>query len=434
MTSKKVILVSLFFALALSGCTGAIDTQVTSTPEPTVTETPIPPKIEEPLYPISSENFIKTPGVSGAEARKRIIELGAGKDLAALESWYKTAKITGTGISNFTVPVIYESGGEVYWNLMAKNNSGNFLKFTITSGKETNQTVRAMGMVTYLESEPSFTASELADPRGMDGAVTQQIIWDKSGWSVVGAFQGSNLVAWFNADAPNGGVWVKLQEIVPTVKSTKTPEAPEYFNYGSSIDPKRLAEVEALYYPNSDYSMNFSESLKFPLVGVAGYPIAYNFEKDENGTQLFVLFATPGGLVKTEVKVFNFSDSWPTTMYEVSLVDAKEAEEISSALDGVIKQMNESGRSIEPNGYIILVSINTKADARACLVNHRGIKNAEQLCTYDASNVTLTPQQMLDKIESSVITTRGKTPEEALDLESYPALSSEGNMYVRLQL
>ena len=408
----------------------------TITPEMTVfpKESSTPVEIWGASYPTSSENFIQKPSISGAEARKIIIEKGAGEDLKALENWYKAEGIIGSGMSNFTVPVVYQEGGNFNWNLMVKNNNGNFLKFTITSGKEEGQVVRAMGMVTYLGQKPSFEVSELKDPTGME-STSQQVIWDKSGWSLIGAFQGNNLIAWFHADAPGGGEWVKVQKPIPTVEPTKTPEASEYFSYSSSIDPKRLAEIEAQYYPSSDYLTDMSDQVHFPAVGVYGYPVAYNLKRDENGTQLFVLLATGGGLIKTEVKVSNFpNEAWPSTMYEVDRIDSEEAKEISGSFDSFIKRINE-GEKIDGGGsYIILISINSEANTRACLAGFGRIENAGRLCKYDASNATLTPQQMLDKIESSIIPIKGKTPEESLDLESYPALSSEGNMYVEFQL
>lgn len=414
------------------------DSLESPTISPTITvfpnETSTPVEIWGAAYPKSAENFVKKPSISGAEARKIIVEKGAGEDLKALENWYKSKGIIGSGMSNVAVPVVYQEGGNFNWNLMVKKNNGNFLKFTITSGKEADQLVRAMGMITYLGEKPSFEVSELKDPAGMEN-LTQQVIWDKSGWSVIGAFQGSSLIAWFNADAPGGGKWVKVEKPIPTVEPTKTPEpASEYFSYSSSIDPKRLAEVEGQYYSSSDYSINISDQLHFPLVGAYGYPVAYDLERDENGTQLFVLLATPGGLVKAEVKVFNYSfEALPQTMYEIDRIDDKEAKEISSSFDNLIKQINE-GKKINNGSYILLISINTEANSKACLASYGRIENAGRLCTYDASSEPLTPQQMLNKIKSFVVPTGGKTPEEALDLGSYPALSSEGNMYVSFQL
>ena len=120
-------------------------------------------------------------------------------------------------------------------------------------------------------------------------------------------------------------------------------------------------------------------------------------------------------------------------MYEIDRINEKEANEISNSFDNLMKRINE-GKRINDGSYILLVSINTKANSRACLVSYGRIENAGRLCTYDASNEPLTPQQMLNKIKSFVVPTGGKTPEEALDLGSYPALSSEGNMYVQFQL
>lgn len=194
-----------------------IKTVSTSTPSEMVLGTITPAVLDRMPYPKSADNFIKSPSVSGSAAEKLIKDtLNAGDDLDAVKNWYKTVGILGSGSSNFAVPVVYiGEGGESYWNVMVKSGSGEFVKFTLASGPEANELVRAMGMVNYLDTEPSFETSNLSDPPGLTG-LNQQIIWDKSGWSVVGAFQGDTLIAWFNADAPNGGEWVKIQELVPT--------------------------------------------------------------------------------------------------------------------------------------------------------------------------------------------------------------------------
>lgn len=190
-----------------------------STPiNPTLTVSPKPTETllvnEGAPYPKSADNLIRSPSISGTEARNKIIEYGAEKDLKALEDWYKKTGVLKTGSSNFLVPVAYEENGNFFWDAMVKSGSGDFIKFTLTSGPEEGELVRAMGMVNYLDTQPSFETSYLSDPPGLAG-LNQQIIWDKSGWSVVGAFQGDTLIAWFNADAPNGGTWVKIQELVP---------------------------------------------------------------------------------------------------------------------------------------------------------------------------------------------------------------------------
>lgn len=197
---------------------GSATESATSTTSP---ETPDPNFLEGAPYPRSADNFIKTPSIKGTEAEKIITDvLKADGDMKAVEQWYKNNKILGSGVSNFAVPVVYiGEKGQPYWNVMVKNNMGHFLKFTLTSGPESGQVYRAMGMVPDLLNKPSFTTSELTDPDGYNG-VSQEIVWDKSGWSVVGAFQGDSLVAWYNADAPGGGEWMKLQE--PIV--TPTPE------------------------------------------------------------------------------------------------------------------------------------------------------------------------------------------------------------------
>ena len=286
--------------LILSGCLNTIEIPKASPSVPTPTKIVSLPGVTTavpvitttlPPYPTSSENFIKTPSISGAEARKIIIEKGAGGDLDLLEKWYKSEGIVGSGMSNFVVPVVYNEGGHFNWDLMVKKNNGNFVKFTLTSGPESGELVRGMGMIRYLKDRPSFEVSELQDPAGM-GNVNQQVIWDRSGWSVIGAFQGNTLVAWFNADAPNGGEWIKLQEIVPTA----TPAATEI-----PFDTSRFEVVDA------------TDGNKYQ-----GYVI-----EDEFGTRLVddansIILVKDGDIWKP-AESRNYSEEYPAVFYETKI-------------------------------------------------------------------------------------------------------------------
>jgi len=304
---KKALNSAIVVSMTLSsaGCAGiaAKPIDVFDTPTPIVqtftptpierpTETQTPPGIEGSTYPTSSENFVKTPGISGAEARKIIVEKGLGEDLKALEKWYEENGIIGIGMSSFTVPVVYQEGGNFNWNLIVKKNNGNFLKFTITSGPEAGQLVRAMGMVSFLASKPSFEVSELQDPAGM-GNLNQQVIWDRSGWSVVGAFQDNNLIAWFNADAPNGGEWVKLQEILPTATPAAAREIP--------FDTSRFEVVDA------------TDGNKYQ-----GYLI-----EDEFGTRLVddvnSIILVKDGDIWRPAESRNYSEEYPAVFYETKI-------------------------------------------------------------------------------------------------------------------
>jgi hypothetical protein len=240
--SLFTIIIPFFcFAAILSSCSNSpLTPTVSLTPKPSTTPTS---QTEDglPPYPTTADNFILTEGLSGSEARSRIEELGAGGDLSDLEKWYETEGIIGSGQSNFAVPVVFEAGGKVSWNLLVKKNNGHFFKFTITDGSEAGQTVRAMGMSNYCGTKPSFEVSELIDPEGGEGVLEQRVIWDESGWNVIGAFQGDTLIAWFNADAPDGGAWVKVNEIV-IVEPTSTP-APEAVDI--LFDKSRFEVVEA---------------------------------------------------------------------------------------------------------------------------------------------------------------------------------------------
>ena len=220
----NILLIGL--VLFLSGCVNQVYTPEVSPISPTLTITTSLPsatatvpatETQLPPYPKSAENFVKKPSISGAEAEKRIVEKGAGEDLNAMKDWYRA---NGVADANM-FPVLYEEAGEFYWNLAAKSGNGNFLKFTITSGAEADQVVRAMGMVAYLYTRPTFRTSELKTPDELNGT-TQEMMWDRSGWSVVGTFKEGVMTGWYNADS---NTW--LVEQVQAPEASPTPEQTE---------------------------------------------------------------------------------------------------------------------------------------------------------------------------------------------------------------
>ncbi|MHB8192285.1 MAG: hypothetical protein ACYDGL_03295 [Bellilinea sp.] len=225
----KVIALNILligWVLFLSGCVNQVYTPEVSPISPTLTITTSLPsatatvpatETQLPPYPTSSENFVKKPSISGAEAEKRIVELGVGEDLNAMKDWYRA---NGVADANM-FPVLYEEAGEFYWNLAAKSGNGNFLKFTITSGAEADQVVRAMGMVAYLYTRPTFRTSELKTPDELNGT-TQEMMWDRSGWSVVGTFKEGVMTGWYNADK---NMWIL--ENTQAAEATATPEVAE---------------------------------------------------------------------------------------------------------------------------------------------------------------------------------------------------------------
>lgn len=184
------------------------------------TETITIPEIDVAPYPRTADNFIATPSISGNAAEKRIIELGAGGDLGLLKTMYRQGGLNDTKIT--FEPVILENNGKVTWNVMARAENGHFLKFIIKSDSKDDQVVRAMGMITFINTKPAFSVEELPNPKGYEDA-SQKVIWDKNGWSVIGAFEGDKLVAWFNADTQNGGKWETIVVPEDTPTPTETP-------------------------------------------------------------------------------------------------------------------------------------------------------------------------------------------------------------------
>jgi hypothetical protein len=78
-----------------------------------------------------------------------------------------------------------------------------------------------MGMVAYLNSQPTFKTSELKTPAELSGT-TQEITWDKSGWSVVGTFRDGAYSGWYNADQ---NMWIveNIQVVEPTKAAEHEP-------------------------------------------------------------------------------------------------------------------------------------------------------------------------------------------------------------------
>jgi hypothetical protein len=158
----------------------------------------------------------------GTDAEAAILKLGQKvvDQYNAMKAWY-SAHLDSTGKKDIaSMEAEYFAGANgIHWDLAAKAADGNYLKFTLTSGSEKGQVVRAMAMASYSDEKPTFETSELTNPTDFPSA-TQKMIWDStSGWSAIGLFQGDNLVGWFNADAQNGGAW----EMLPNA-ATATPE------------------------------------------------------------------------------------------------------------------------------------------------------------------------------------------------------------------
>lgn len=212
------------------------------------------PAIDVAPYPRTDNNFITTPSISGNAAEKRIIELGAGGDLGLLKTMYRQGGLNDTKIT--FEPVILENEGKVFWNIMARAQDGHFFKFIIKSDTQDDQVVRAMGMITFINTKPVFSVEELPNPKGYEGA-SQKVIWDKNGWSVIGAFEGDKLVAWFNADARDGGKWetIVVPQDTPTPTETAHVQKMHEFNLtnGETLQVPEFADFsEALIYASEN--------------------------------------------------------------------------------------------------------------------------------------------------------------------------------------
>jgi hypothetical protein len=236
-TKGRVMKTAATGALIISfttACTGSINVHPTETVFPTsspiVSEIPgfIPgiasteTATKRNPYPESNQNLDTATPLRGTDAEAAILKLGQKvvDQYNAMKAWY-SAHLDSTGKKDIaSMEAEYFAGANgIHWDLAAKAADGNYLKFTLTSGSEKGQVVRAMAMASYSDEKPTFETSELTNPTDFPSA-TQKMIWDStSGWSAIGLFQGDNLVGWFNADAQNGGAW----EMLPNA-ATATPE------------------------------------------------------------------------------------------------------------------------------------------------------------------------------------------------------------------
>lgn len=252
---NPTLFVALVVLLALSGC--AAPTQMvtipTATPVPAPTRTPWWATENVP-YPLGSTGFHLVGG-SDEQARQRIMDLGAGDDLSALEDIYKSELIrTGKNSANYKFEaMVWESGGKVYWDSVVKDAEGHYLGMKLTKGAESGQIVRAFGLTRYLldytANDDFFDFFTLQNPTEFPNA-KQQMIWDETGWHVVGLFtQGGNLLGWFNSDKGASGEWEyqdgaiegKITDLYK-VMSAEEMKARDLYGYGMEIN----AEVEGI--------------------------------------------------------------------------------------------------------------------------------------------------------------------------------------------
>ena len=330
----NILLIGL--ALYLSGCGNQVYTPEVSPFSPTITITPsspgatvIVPATEPtlPPYPTSSENFVKTPSISGPDAEKRITELGAGGDLSALKDWYRANGIPDSQI----LPILYEGSGEIHWNLAAKSANGNFLKFTITSGAESDQVVRAMGMVAYLYNKPSFRTSELKTPSELLGS-TQEMMWDESGWNVVGTFRDGAMTGWYNADK---NMWLIGNASVPGVSITD----------GSSL--YQLNGTELSIYNNITKSFELAKDKQGNSLEITAV---------KNINEEFLLIASnnsvfewtkEGGLAKREIE-----GVWPKEIKIAGFNIVESLDKSGKPLGQMYQAVDEKGRTmlVKPAG------------------------------------------------------------------------------------
>jgi len=125
---------------------------------------------------------------------------------------------------NFTFePVVWrEEGGLLHWDYVVKNKDGQYMGIKLTNNEGEQGIVKEFGLAKYVSEFPSgedyFDFFTLNSPAGWEEA-EQRLVWDKSGWQVIGLFYNNNLVGWFDADKNQ---W---EMNVESIDQVRTPEA-----------------------------------------------------------------------------------------------------------------------------------------------------------------------------------------------------------------
>jgi hypothetical protein len=193
-TKGRVMKTAATGALIISfttACTGSINVHPTETVFPTsspiVSEIPgfIPgiasteTATKRNPYPESNQNLDTATPLRGTDAEAAILKLGQKvvDQYNAMKAWY-SAHLDSTGKKDIaSMEAEYFAGANgIHWDLAAKAADGNYLKFTLTSGSEKGQVVRAMAMASYSDEKPTFETSELTNPTDFPSA-TQKTIW-----------------------------------------------------------------------------------------------------------------------------------------------------------------------------------------------------------------------------------------------------------------
>jgi hypothetical protein len=172
-TKGRVMKTAATGALIISfatACTGLINVHPTEavfpTSSPIVSEIPgfIPgiasteTAIKRNPYPESNQNFDTATPLRGTDAETAILKLGQKvvDQYNAMKAWYSAHVDTAGHKDISSIEAEYFAGANgIHWDLAAKAADGNYLKFTLTSGSEKGQVVRAMAMASYSDEKPT---------------------------------------------------------------------------------------------------------------------------------------------------------------------------------------------------------------------------------------------------------------------------------------
>lgn len=192
-------------------------TIVTTSPEPEATGTPEPGEELSPQgsnpgnpYPISSNGFVLGSGGS-AEDVMSTLELLAPNDVQ-LEILHYVAEIQRMGYDPEGFEYVPGLVPGISWSIVPRNlSTGSFWLPGISNPDGSNLLQASLHIFEYLNlplGDDFFDLVPLLNPPGHQLA-RQMLIGDASGWFVIGAFEGGQLVAWF--DTPFNA-WRNVEE------------------------------------------------------------------------------------------------------------------------------------------------------------------------------------------------------------------------------
>lgn len=231
-----------------------------ATSEPVPTATPETPGIII-IDPSQSENpfslesiYLDSPGwlvtgLSPVESKEKIIELGAGEDLAKLEKIY-SAELIRSGANAgeyFFEAKVWETQGVIFWNSVVQNLRGQYMgiKFVKENAKIISSS--ELGLANYInlysEDEDFFNFFLLDNPVDFPNA-SQKALWytnGEIGRLVVGLFSNDILLGWYKQDGTIKGGWTELVDKTELNKQEIVIRINKFLNSEGELSDENLS-------------------------------------------------------------------------------------------------------------------------------------------------------------------------------------------------